>query len=102
MNVVAYAVCRTCAAVFHAERRCPRCASDAAAAEAIAAATAHAAEPAARHELHRTTQRPPRILMSLVGVTALMLGLGFGLAWLIVHQTSVDETTMSSRSGADR
>ena len=106
MTVVAYAICRHCAAVFPAGRRCPRCDGDVVAAQAIAAATACAMEPAARLAARRErSPRPPRVLMPLVGVTALMLGLGVGLAWLIVHQSSAGATevaTTSTTSAADR
>ena len=102
---VAYAICRHCAAVFHAGRRCPACDGDVAAAEAIAAATAHALEPASVTELRARSVRPRRILVPLVGVSALMLGLGVGLAWLIVHESTTRDaaaaTTTSIRE-ADR
>jgi hypothetical protein len=104
LHVVAYAICRQCAAVFPSGRRCPRCDDDAAAAEAIAAATAHAMEPAAQLRARRERpMRPPRVLMPLVGVTALMLGLGVGLAWLITHEARADAApTTSTTSSADR
>ena len=102
---VAYAICRHCAAVFHAGRRCPHCDGDVAAGEAIAAATAHALEPAVIADLRARAARPHRILVPLVGVTALMLGLGVGLAWLIVHESSPGDAaaaTTSSIREADR
>ena len=101
--LVAYAICRQCASVFPTGRRCPRCDNDAAAAAAIAAATAHAMEPAAQLRAKREMpMRPQRVLMPLVGVTALMLGLGVGLAWLIVHQSGAPDPTTSTTSSADR
>ena len=102
--MTAYAICRQCAAVFHAGRRCPRCDGDAAAAEAIAAATAHAMEPAviAKLRARGAPPRPPRVLVPLVGVTALMLGLGVGLAWLIARDSTPRDASAATTSAADR
>lgn len=97
---VAYSICRQCAAVYHAGRRCPRCDGDVAAAAAIAAATAHALEPVGLDRGRRPRPpRSPRLLMPLLGVTALMLGLGVGLAWLIVHESgSADAAATVTRA----
>lgn len=97
--LVAYAICRQCAAVFPADRRCPKCDDDAIAAEAIAAATAHAMEPVAERRSQRARyQRTPRVLLPLVGVGALMLGLGLGLAWLVVHESDPTDVAVTTTS----
>lgn len=82
-SIVAYSICRRCAAVFPAERRCPTCDGDTHAAEVIAAATATAVEP-----LRTRLARPPRrrLMAPVVAVSAVMLALGVGLGWAVAGQ----------------
>ncbi|MBK7076727.1 MAG: hypothetical protein IPH44_30985 [Myxococcales bacterium] len=99
MTVVAYAICRQCAAVFPAERRCPGCDGDQGSAEAVAAAIAHASEPV------RDQWVPPRrrrILGPLLAVSAIMLGVGVGLGWAVAADTGRQPLTMSATGAADR
>lgn len=49
----AYSICRTCIAVYPAERRCPNCAGDTESARIVAAATAIALEQAAASKPRR-------------------------------------------------
>jgi hypothetical protein len=49
----AYSICRTCIAVFPAERRCPNCAGDTESARIVAVATAIALELAAANRSRR-------------------------------------------------
>ncbi|MBL8622700.1 MAG: hypothetical protein JNK64_15400 [Myxococcales bacterium] len=99
MTVVAYSICRQCAAVFPAERRCPGCDGDQGSAEAVAAAIAHASEPV------RDQWVPPRrrrLLGPLLAVSAIMLGVGVGLGWAVAADTGRQPLTMSATGAADR
>lgn len=91
--LVAYSICRQCAAVFPSERRCPTCAGDQAAAEAIAQAVAAcAAEPV---PFARFTARPSRRrwLAATAAIGALLLGLGVGLGWAVATRGHTPTTS---------
>jgi hypothetical protein len=73
MSVTAYSICRTCIAVFPAERHCPKCAGDVESARIVAEATAVALEPVNRI----AANRPPRDrAWRLATISALASGLG--------------------------
>ncbi len=73
MSTTAYAICRTCVAVYPAERRCPTCAGDTESARIVAAATAVALEPVHRGAASRG---PGDRTLRLAGISALASGLG--------------------------
>jgi hypothetical protein len=78
-RVIAYSICRRCAAVHPTERLCPSCDDDHEAAAAIAMATACAIEPS---RAVPPLPRSRRLLAPLIAVCAVMLGLGVGLGWM--------------------
>ncbi len=99
MTVVAYSICRRCAAVFPAERRCPGCDGDQGSAEAVAAAIAHASDPV------RDQWAPPRrrrVLGPVLAVSAIMLSLGVGLGWAVAADTAREPLRTSATDAADR
>lgn len=98
--LVAYSICRACAAVYPAERQCPACAGDQVAAQAIAAATAAcAAEPALFPRFVPRPRARTRVIAA-AALGALLLGLGIGLGWAVATHPRV--LTTSSIDGADR
>ncbi|MBK9036265.1 MAG: hypothetical protein IPL61_34310 [Myxococcales bacterium] len=100
-SVVAYSICRRCAAVFPATRRCPTCDGDREAAAAIAAATAYAIEPTLMGRIAPPRRR--RLLAPLLAVSAAMLCVGVGLGWLFAADARSDvPLTTSATDGADR
>ena len=100
MTVVAYSICRRCAAVFPAERRCPGCDGDQGSAEAVAAAIAHASEPV--RDQWAPPRRRRRVLAPLLAISAIMLGIGVGLGWAVAADTGRQPLTMSATGAADR
>lgn len=76
MQTRAYSICRTCAAVYPAGRRCPRCDGDEVAAQAIAVAHAHAIEQAAP----TPGARRHGATIAAVALFALVLALGATVA----------------------
>jgi hypothetical protein len=99
--LVAYSICRACAAVYPAERQCPTCAGDQVAAQAIAAATAAcAAEPAMFPSFVPRPRARTRVIAAAAALGALLLGLGIGLGWAVATHPRV--LTMSSIDAADR
>jgi hypothetical protein len=72
-GTTAYAICRTCIAVFPTGRRCPSCEGDAESARIVAEATAVALEPAQRVVIAR---RGGDRTLRLAGLSALASGLG--------------------------
>ena len=99
--LVAYSICRACAAVYPAERQCPACAGDQVAAQAIAAATAAcAAEPALFPRFVPRPRARTRVIAAAAALGALLLGLGIGLGWAVATHPRV--LTTSSIDGADR
>lgn len=75
MQTRAYSICRRCASVYPADRRCPSCDGDTDAAAAVAAATTFAVEAA-----HQARTRPHRSgAIFVTGVVALSLVAGLGM-----------------------
>ncbi len=73
MSIRAYAICRTCIAVYPAVRRCPNCAGDVESARMVAEATAVALEPV--HRAAAATRSRDRALR-VAGISAVASGLG--------------------------
>ena len=95
MRTRVYSICRRCARVFPAERKCPACDGDVVAAREIAEARAHAIE-----QLAQPPRRRSSPAVALAALTALVIALGAAVAAIASTEPEPSPPTASGASGA--